>query len=179
MSTDQPTSQPTSQPTEASQPGMAAHAQKLLQLINAQIDFIVTAFTTPVIAVSNALSMQIDEVTSAYSGKCPDQSSDVEPLDLDTGYVTIIDALRRTRPEAYRMLADAAKEWHDTTPVLYEQPMKMAALSLLLVENMPDNRATKQCLPAVSSAVTASLSSTPPQPHTQSDLAESDVDQAE
>lgn len=134
---------------------------KLLQFINAQIDSVVVAFTTPVVSASHALSMQIDEVASAYAGKCPDQSSDVEPLDLDAGYVTIIDALRRTHPAAYRMLADAAIDWHDNTPVLHEQPLKMASLSLLLVENMPNNR---QCLPAVSSAVTASLSTTLPKP---------------
>lgn len=161
----------TEQPT--AQKSTVSRAQMLIQFINAQIESVVGAFTSPVIAVSNALSMQVDEVAFAYSGKCPDQSADVEPLDLDTSYVTILDALRRMRPAAYRMLADAAQDWHDNTPILYEQPERMSALSRLLVENLPDRRVTKGCKAAVSSAVTASLSTTPPPPQKQ--LTDSDT----
>lgn len=127
----------------------------LVERINALTDSV----TGSVMAVARAFSMHADEVAQAYAGTCPDQGPDVDPLDLDSNYVVLLDALRRTRPEAYRLVVMAAIDWHDAPPLLFEQPLKMAALSSRVTGQM--NAAALPlgtCEGAVAAAAAASLS---------------------
>lgn len=162
----------TSTPTAASaQGGEAAPAPgsglaKVIEIVNTQIALVVGGLTGSVTAVSSALSMHLSELADAYSGRCPDQSTDVDPLDLNTDYVTLLDNLRRTRPKAYSLLAYAGRLWHDHPPALVDQPARMASHAGIIVTRLnTENAATHStCTPAVTAAVAASLSTAQPPP---------------
>lgn len=133
----------------------------LIEVVNAQIALVLAELTSSVTSVSSALSMHLSELADAYSGRCPDQSTDVNPLDLNSDYVTLIDNLRRTRPKAYNLLAYAGRLWHDHPPALIDQPARMASHADIIVTRL--NAATHpSCSPEVTAAVAASLSTTQP-----------------
>lgn len=131
----------------------------------------ILALTSSVAAVSEALSMHLNEMSDAYSGRCPDHSTDVNPLDLDTNYVVMLDALRQTRPESYQLLLGWVLAWQKATPVLYKQAVVMGKLAALLTSKMTDSSGS--CPVEVAAAVAASLSTANHPP--QSDPDASDV----
>lgn len=133
---------------------------KLIELVNTQIASVVQGLTSSVTQVSSAFSMQLNEIADAYSGRCPDQSSDVDPLDLDTNYVTLLDNLRRSRPRAFNLLADVARWWHENPIPLVDQAAKMATHSSTLVARL--NTVQSSCTSAVVEAVAALLSTALP-----------------
>lgn len=136
----------------------------VIAFINAQIAKITNGLSSSVLAVSGALSMQIDEIADAYSGRCPDQSADVDPLDLDKNYVLLLDAVRVDRPKVYAALVDAVAAWNDQTPALYKQPLAMVDLTRGLLSTLGADHGA--CSKEVSDAVVAALSSAkaPPPP---------------
>lgn len=151
-----------------SQPGtgtsLADQAIATTKLVNKifwlRINALTSSVSESVLAVSNAFSMHADEVASAYAGTCPDQGPDIDPLDLDARYVVLLDALRRTRPDAYAVLVQAAVQWHQDPPLLYEQPLKMGELASHVAETLAGQAPPQgACSAAVAAAASAALSS--------------------
>lgn len=142
------------------------HAEKHASVLDvlkttlmSKIEEVTNSITGSVMAVANAFSMHADEVAHAYAGTCPDQGPDVDPLDLDSDYVTLLDALRRTRPDAYKVLVLNATDWHDSPPLLYEQPAKMTALAIQVAKALGvSSPPLETCVGDVAAAVAASLS---------------------
>lgn len=156
----------------------------LLEIINTQIDAVVGKITTPVLAASNALAMQLNNIADAYAGMCPDQKADVKMLDLDSNYIVLLDSLRRTRPIMYKELAAAALSWHDNPPPLLDQPAEMVSLAAVLVSRLESENAQAHglCTPDVGPAVAAALSTAkplPPDPDPAYEAAEAEAAEAD
>lgn len=156
-------------PANSPAPATGSAFARITDLVNTQIAVVVGGLTSSVTQVSSALSMQLNEIADAYSGRCPDQSSDVDPLDLDTNYVTILDNLRRSRPMAFNLLAYVARWWHEHPIPLVDQAAKMETHSSSIVTRL--NTVQSSCSPAVVAAVMASLSTAQPPAVTDGDAA--------
>lgn len=143
--------------------------QQLVSVVNEQFTSLAQRLDSSVRSVVTSLSLQIDEISHAYSGTCPDHSSDINPLDLDSNYVTLLDAMRRSRPHAYALLVQEAMQWHNDTPQLRDQPSRMHELCERLVprlyEDESRDHASLSCSPLISSAASTLLSSSKDQPH--------------
>lgn len=137
-----------------------------LEFVFTQIDLVISQVTGPVLDVSNALAMQLHEMADAYQGSCPDQTTDVKMLDLDTNYITLLNSLRRTHPIVYKYIANIALAWHDEPPDLLQQPAQLAIISAAIVDRLAAvaPQAHDQCPPLVATATAAALSSAIPPP---------------
>lgn len=149
--------------------------QALTEIINRQIMAAVGGITTPVVAVTSAVAMHLNDIADAYAGNCPDQTSDVKMLDLDGNYITLLDSLRRTRPYMYKVLANAAIWWHNHPLALLDQPASMMKLSDILMADLQSEKHNAHCSPDDAIAVAAALSTAIP-PHPDQD--EKDVEAA-
>lgn len=167
-----------SQPPRPSQ-GVIDHIKQIYKVaqlaVSEKIAALTVEVTDSVMAVSHALSLHVDEVAHAYEGTCPDDGPDVDPLDLDSNYVTLLDALRRTYNDSYQMLVQEAVAWQATPPPLYEQPGKMSDLSTRLVQSL--GVSVQACGGGVATAAAAALSTAkaPPPPPLDSALAEANA----
>lgn len=142
--------------------------QSVASVVNERFISLAKGMNTSVQHVAAALSLQIDEISHAYAGTCPDYSSDIDPLDLDSNYVIILDSLRRSRPEAYMLLVNEAMAWNDDIPQLVDQPAKMREISRRLVPRLYvdeiQSHEDVMCSPAIASAASTLLSSSKDQP---------------
>lgn len=164
-------------PATRAQATPVSGAQAAIDFINLQIAKLTDGLASSVLAVSSAFSMHVEEIADAYSGRCPDHSTDVEPLDLDQHYVVLLDNLRRTRPSGYQLLVNGVHYWQNHVPALYEQPHKMSVLANLVV-SLLNKLDGGPCSTDVEVAVAASLLSakSPPPLDVANTTADSDAD---
>lgn len=144
----------------------------LIELINTQIQVVTQGLTASVTAVTDALAMHVNEMADAYSGRCPDHSKDVNPLDLDSNYIILLDDLRRNRPDSYSLLTSVVEAWQKNPPVLYKQPAVMSEVVEILAKRLGSSGS---CPPEVAAAVSASMSTAthrPPDPETDTGSAD-------
>lgn len=138
----------------------------LREIINTQINEVISAVTGPVLAVSNAMVMQLNDIADAYAGGCPDRSTDVDMLDLDVHCVTLLNFLRRTRPSGYRHLVVQAQDWHNITPALLDQPLRLAEISAAISDQLgaPGQSCPLSVVTARAALLSTAIRPRPPDP---------------